>query len=58
MTRDLIGYGGEWPNFTWPNGARLAVSLVLNFEEGAELQVIDGDKKNEQMGEEMTVVVD
>jgi len=58
MTRDLIGYGGEWPNFTWPNGARLAVSLVLNFEEGAELQVIDGDKKNEKIGEVMSVVGD
>lgn len=56
MTRDLIGYGGKWPNFTWPNGARLAVSVVLNFEEGAELQVIDGDKKNEKIGEVLSVV--
>ncbi len=58
MTRDLIGYGGEWPEFTWPNGARLAVSVVVNFEEGAELQVIDGDKKNEKIGEVLSVVQD
>jgi len=58
MNRDLIGYGGEWPNFTWPNGARLAVSVVINFEEGAELQVIDGDNKNEKIGEVLSVVHD
>ncbi len=58
MNRDLIGYGGEWPNFTWPNGARLAVSIVINFEEGAELQVVDGDKKNEKIGEVLSVVDD
>ena len=58
MNRDLIGYGGEWPNFKWPNGARLAVSVVINFEEGAELQVIDGDNKNEKIGEVLSVVHD
>ena len=30
--RDLIGYGGTWPDFAWPNGRRLAVSVVVNFE--------------------------
>ena len=43
MTRDLIGYGGAWPDVVWPNGARLAVSVVINLEEGAEWQVVDGD---------------
>ena len=43
VTRDLLGYGGDWPDFAWPNGARLAVSVVVNFEEGAEEQVLDGE---------------
>ncbi|MEI8147055.1 MAG: polysaccharide deacetylase family protein, partial [Alphaproteobacteria bacterium] len=41
---------------TWPNGAKLAVSVVVNFEEGAELQVGDGDPVSERMGEVMSVV--
>jgi peptidoglycan/xylan/chitin deacetylase (PgdA/CDA1 family) len=56
MTRDLVGYGGDWPDVTWPNGARLAVSVVVNFEEGAEQQVIDGDPLTERMGEVLSVV--
>jgi hypothetical protein len=36
MTRDMVGYGGQWPDMRWPNGARLAVSVAINFEEGAE----------------------
>lgn len=56
MARDLIGYGGTWPDIVWPNGARLAVSLVVNFEEGAEWQVGDGDPASERMGEVMSVV--
>jgi peptidoglycan/xylan/chitin deacetylase (PgdA/CDA1 family) len=54
--RDLIGYGGRWPDITWPNGARLAVSVVMNFEEGAEMQVGDGDPSSERIGEVMSVV--
>ncbi|WP_424811196.1 polysaccharide deacetylase family protein [Roseococcus sp. YIM B11640] len=56
MTRDLTGYGGAWPDFRWPNGARLAVSVVVNFEEGAEQQVGDGDTQSERMGEVLSVV--
>ncbi|XWN31101.1 MAG: polysaccharide deacetylase family protein [Devosia sp.] len=56
MTRDLIGYGGDWPDVVWPNGGRLAVSVVVNFEEGAELQVLDGDPSSERMGEVISVV--
>ncbi|MDW3221818.1 MAG: polysaccharide deacetylase family protein [Paracoccaceae bacterium] len=58
MTRDLVGYGGNWPDFTWPNGARLAVSVVVNFEEGAEQQVLDGDHVSERVGEVISVVPD
>lgn len=56
MTRDLIGYGGDGPDILWPNGARLAVSVVVNFEEGAEQQVGDGDPQSERMGEVLSVV--
>ncbi len=56
MARDLVGYGGRWPDILWPNGARLAVSLVVNFEEGAEMQVGDGDPASERMGEVISVV--
>ncbi len=56
MTRDLIGYGGDWPALVWPNGSKLAVSVVVNFEEGAEQQVSDGDPVSERMGEVLSVV--
>lgn len=58
MNRDLIGYGGDWPDLTWPNGSRLAVSVVVNYEAGAELQVIDGDPTSERIGEVISVVPD
>lgn len=54
--RDLIGYGGEPPDIVWPNGARLAVSVSVNFEEGAEQQVGDGDPVSERVGEVSSVV--
>ncbi len=41
--RDLIGYGEAAPAVTWPKKARLALSFVLNFEEGAENSVLHGD---------------
>jgi allantoinase len=37
MHRDLIGYGKDYPVIEWPDGALIAVSLVVHFEEGAEL---------------------
>ena len=36
MQRDLIGYGKNIPQIEWPGKARIAVSLVVNYEEGAE----------------------
>ncbi len=50
-TRDLKGYGAAVPKIRWPGGARIAVSFVLNFEEGAELSVLDGDERNEPVYE-------
>jgi peptidoglycan/xylan/chitin deacetylase (PgdA/CDA1 family) len=55
-SRDLMGYAGRPPSVIWPNGARVAVSLVVNFEEGAELAVGDGDDSSERMGEVISVV--
>ncbi len=41
--RDFIGYGPTPPDPRWPNGARVAVQFVLNYEEGGERSVLDGD---------------
>lgn len=49
--RDFAGYRGAPPDPRWPGGARLAVSCVLNFEEGAEFSVTDGDPGNEAVYE-------
>lgn len=47
MDRDLIGYGANPPNPHWPGDARLAVNFVLNFEEGSEPSIPDGDPVSE-----------
>jgi putative urate catabolism protein len=46
--RDLLGYGRNPPQADWPGGARLALSLVLNYEEGAENSILHGDAGSEQ----------
>src|SRR5262249_48376660 len=51
QARDLLGYAGSPPHPHWPGGARVAVSIVVNFEEGAELLVTDGDPENEAVYE-------
>ena len=43
LPRDLVGYGEHPPHPRWPGGARVAVQFVLNYEEGAERSVLDGD---------------
>ncbi|MGA1676485.1 MAG: allantoinase PuuE [Pseudomonadales bacterium] len=45
--RDLKGYGAFPPNPRWPNSARIALQVVLNFEEGAENSVLHGDPSSE-----------
>ncbi len=45
--RDFIGYGSRPPDPRWPNGARLALVVVLNVEEGAEPSIPDGDDATE-----------
>ena len=51
--RDLAGYGRDVPHARWPNGARIAVQFVLNYEEGGENCVLHGDDASEQFLSEM-----
>ncbi|GGD70926.1 allantoinase PuuE [Croceicoccus mobilis] len=51
--RDLVGYGAHPPEPNWPNGARVAVQFVINYEEGAENSVLNGDKGSEAFLSEM-----
>jgi putative urate catabolism protein len=45
--RDMVGYGRTPPHAQWPNGARLALQIVLNYEEGAENNILHGDTASE-----------
>jgi len=45
--RDFVGYGGNPPDPQWPGGARIAISFVLNYEEGGENTVLNGDAGSE-----------
>ena len=47
--RDLIGYGARPPDAGWPQGARVAVSFVLNYEEGGEYCILHGDAHSESV---------
>ncbi len=51
--RDLIGYGNQPPHPHWPGNARVALSFVLNYEEGGERCVLHGDKESEAFLSEM-----
>jgi putative urate catabolism protein len=52
--RDMIGYGATPPDPQWPGGARLALQIVLNYEEGAERSVLHGDPASETFLSEIT----
>ena len=43
----MVGYGSKDKKIRWPNNARIAVQIVLNYEEGAENCVLNGDKNSE-----------
>ncbi|NNF14173.1 MAG: polysaccharide deacetylase family protein [Gemmatimonadetes bacterium] len=45
--RDLVGYGQNPPDIRWPGGARLALNFVLNYEEGSEYSMADGDGRSD-----------
>ena len=53
MIRDLVGYGAMPPDPCWPGGARVAVQFVINYEEGAENSVLNGDAGSEAFLSEM-----
>ncbi|RZF64086.1 allantoinase PuuE [Sphingomonas populi] len=53
MTRDLTGYGAAPPDPHWPSSARIAVQFVINYEEGAENSVLNGDAGSEKFLSEM-----
>jgi allantoinase len=47
IMRDMIGYGARPPDPKWPGGARLALQIVMNYEEGSEYSIPDGDGVSE-----------
>lgn len=47
--RDLIGYANQPPKVEWPNSARVALQFVVNYEEGAEANILDGDAGSEKL---------
>lgn len=49
--RDFVGYGRWAPRVRWPGDALVALNLVLNYEEGAEYSIPDGDGRNDSWGE-------
>ena len=49
--RDFVGYGQHPPKVEWPDGAKVVVNIVVNYEEGAEYSVLDGDGFNDTWGE-------
>jgi allantoinase len=49
--RDFVGYGANPAAIRWPNGAKIAVSVVVNYEEGSEYSILDGDPAGETSGE-------
>jgi allantoinase len=55
LERDFCGYGSRPPHPHWPNGARLALNFVLNYEEGAEYCLLNGDDRPETILSEVSV---
>ncbi len=45
--RNMIGYGSKDPEVKWPNNARIALQIVLNYEEGGENNILHGDEASE-----------
>ena len=52
--RDLTGHGAHVPAANWPNGAKIAVQIVLNYEEGGENSILHGDAASEAFLSEIT----
>lgn len=45
--RNFIGYGRNVPKVKWPDGAKVVINLVLNYEEGSEFSIPSGDNRQE-----------
>ncbi len=48
-SRDLIGYGSKGKKISWPNNAKLALQIVLNYEEGGENFSKESQEKEDQL---------
>lgn len=48
-TRDILGYAEKPPSPKWPNGAKLALNFVINYEEGGEKCILHGDSGSESL---------
>ena len=48
-SRDIVGYASNPPTAIWPNGAKVALNFVLNYEEGGENCVLHGDGESEKL---------
>ena len=51
MERDFIGYGMHPPIVRWPDDARIAVQIAVNYEEGSEYSLLDGGPRREPTGD-------
>ena len=49
--RDMVGYGRHAPRARWPDNARIAINLVINYEEGSEYTHPAGDGRNDGLTE-------
>jgi hypothetical protein len=44
LEREFIGYGYDTPDPKWPNGAKVAVSFIVQYNVGAEMSIEEGDE--------------
>ncbi|RSH83778.1 hypothetical protein EHS25_005393 [Saitozyma podzolica] len=51
--RNIVGYGQNPPDAKWPGGAKIAISIVLNYEEGSEASPMNGDPQSEKLCSEL-----
>ncbi|WP_250467859.1 polysaccharide deacetylase family protein [Caballeronia sp. GAFFF2] len=47
LDRDFIGYGAHPLHARWPGNARIAINFVMNYEEGSEPSIGDGEAATE-----------
>ena len=55
--REFYGYGPNPPDPEWPDGAKIAVQFVINYEEGGESNILHGDKASEHLLSEIVGAV-